>query len=550
LAYNCLSSPLELLLRICLISREYPPDTGWGGVGAYNHYMAHALKAAGHDVEVIALSGNDESSCQNGGGITVNRVAWKHLLEELNLFLVSVPTSHYVIKTTLALWKRFLEIHGERPFDVVEIPEHLSAGIFHALTRPVPLVITLHTPHSKFIHDCFHGVTPSFDNRLICIMERVGINLADLLISPSDNLARFVAEDTGCMLESINVIRTPIDTQKFSPEGRRAFDSEGKPTVFFAGRLEERKGIQILIEAVPSIVKRVPDVQFVCVGADTKTAPDGGSMLTWLNRQLSGSGCTSKVKFIPHIPLSAMPDYIRSADICVVPSLYDNAPLTCIEALACGKPVVATSAGGMSEYAIHKERGLIVPPRSPEEIADAICTLLLDNKLRLQYGHNARQFAQEQLNLAVKADERVRVYQKARDIFQRKTADPVYRRGGERSLRDSLEILCAYEQMLFETLSKQSLDFRMRHWFRLFKKRPRLCAASLLVAAYRGVFGTHSAASPLIAKLEVQIELQKRDHFSQTLGFAQLAEQLAQSSGVQKQTDSFVEATPAAGGKN
>ncbi|MBA3859948.1 MAG: hypothetical protein C0507_23810 [Cyanobacteria bacterium PR.3.49] len=75
-------------MRICLISREYPPDTGWGGVGAYNHYMAHALKAAGHDVEVIALAGGAEASCQTTSGIVVHRVAWKTLLEELNLLLV------------------------------------------------------------------------------------------------------------------------------------------------------------------------------------------------------------------------------------------------------------------------------------------------------------------------------------------------------------------------------------------------------------------------------------------------------------------------------
>ncbi|MBA3859949.1 MAG: hypothetical protein C0507_23815 [Cyanobacteria bacterium PR.3.49] len=450
----------------------------------------------------------------------------------------------------MALWKRFFEVHSENPFDVVEIPEHLAAGLFHSMTRTVPLVITLHTPHSKFIHDSFHGVTPSFDNRLICIMERVGISLADLLISPSDNLARFIVEDTGCSPESINVIRTPIDTRKFCPDGHQALASEGTKTVFFAGRLEERKGIQFLIEAVPAIVQKVPNVQFVCVGADTPTAPDGGSMLRWLNQRLAETNCSSRVKIIPHIPLSEMPDYIRSADICVVPSLYDNAPLTCIEALACGKPVVATTAGGMSEYAVHQERGLIVPPKSAEALAEAITTLLLDDKKRLEFGHNARQFAESYLNLSIKAEERIELYQQATQNFSSKNSDPIYKRGTERCLRDSLEVLCAYEQMLFETLCKQSLAFRLRHWFRLLRKRPRLCLASNFVTTYRKVFGSHAKAPAFIMKMEEKIDLQKKHQFSETLGFASFTEQLAHFSGVQKPSDKLLETVSTPGSRD
>ncbi|MBX9949695.1 MAG: glycosyltransferase family 4 protein [Candidatus Obscuribacterales bacterium] len=514
-------------MRICLISREYPPDTGWGGVGAFNYHIAHALTRAGHDVEVISLSAGEAARSSREEGVLVHRVAWKHLLEELNLTLVAAPASHYVIKTTVALWMRFMELHKEKPFEVVEVPEHLAGGLFHAMTRELPLVIHLHTPHSKFISDCFHGVTPSFDNRLICILERIGILLADQVISPSANLAGFVAEDTGYPFERIQVIKYPVDTEKFKPEGPRALADDGNLTVFFAGRLEERKGIHYLVEAMPAVVKAVPNVRFICVGADTNAAPGGGSMLAWLKKRLAENNCLDKVTFIPHIPLMEMPNYVRSADLCVVPSLYDNAPFTCIEGLASGKPVVATTAGGMGEYALHNERGLIVPPRSAEALADAIITLLKDEKMRLQFGKNAREFVASNLNLARKAEEKIALYEQAKAHFQSRNTDPLYMRGTQRSLRDALEVLCAYEQMMFETLSKQSLAFRMRHWFRFLKKRPRLAAAHLLVAGYRKAAGKHATAPAFIARLEEALEAQQKEQFSVTMSLASMLEDAA-----------------------
>lgn len=522
-------------MRICLISREYPPDTGWGGVGAFNYHMAHSLTRAGHDVEVVSLSAGDSARSSLEEGVMVHRVAWKHLLDELNLTLVAAPASHYVIKTTVALWMRFIELHSPKAFDVVEVPEHLAGGLFHAMTRELPLVVHLHTPHSKFISDCFHGVTPSFDNRLICILERVGILLADQVISPSANLAGFVAEDTGYPFESIRVMKYPVDTDKFRPEGAKALVDDGNLTVFFAGRLEERKGIHYLVEAMPAIVKAVPNVRFICVGADTQAAPGGGSMLAWLKKRLAENNCASKVTFIPHIPLTEMADYVRSADLCVVPSLYDNAPFTCIEALSCGKPVVATTAGGMGEYALHNERGLIVPPRSAEALANAIITLLKDEKMRLKFGQNARAFAESNLNLAHKAEEKIALYEHARANYRARQADPLYRRGTERCLRDALEVLCAYEQMMFETLSNQSLAFRVRHWLRFFKKRPRLCAANVLVSAYRKAAGKQATAPAFIARLEEAVEAQRKEQFATTLSLAKMLEDLTAS---KKRTES------------
>ena len=133
-------------------------------------------------------------------------------------------------------------------------------------------------------------------------------------------------------------------------------------------------------------------------------------------------------------------------------------------------------------------------------------------------------FAESTLNLAFKAEEKIEQYEQARANFKARQADPLYMRGTQRCLRDALEVLCAYEQMMFETLSKQSLAFRVRHWFRFFQKRPRLAAANVLVSTYRKVAGKHATAPAFIARLEDAVEAQRKEQFSTTISLAKMLE--------------------------
>lgn len=479
-------------MRVCLISREYPPDTGWGGVGAYTFQTANALQRAGHEVEVIALAGRKEKNkapskaISLDGGITIHRVDWEEALEEMNLFLISAPSSHFVLKSGIAIWKKFLQIHSHRPFDVVEAPEHLAAGVFHALTKKVPMVLTLHTPHSKFVAENFHSVESSFDNRIICIMERLAILQADLLLAPSIDLATFVAADTGLKLNDIVIVKNPVDTRIFKPEGMRSLTKNENLKVLFVGRLEERKGIQYLAEAIPKVLKACSNVEFHIVGKDTNTAPDGSSMRAYLEKQLESQGITEKVNFTAHVDLAKMPDYYRSADICVIPSLYDNAPYTCIEALSSGKPVIVSDRGGTKEYVLSeadKETGLVVKGADSDELAETIIQLVKDEKRQEKMATNARNYALCYLDTAIYAKNKVGLYKEAIKFFDSKTKNPgLYRKPPADSLDDTLELIAAFDRMIFTVLHKQSVEFRIKHWFRLFSNRPRLALGGALVA--------------------------------------------------------------------
>ncbi|MBZ0185978.1 MAG: glycosyltransferase family 4 protein, partial [Candidatus Obscuribacterales bacterium] len=452
-----------------------------------------------HEVEVVSLAGNEKDSSIDGsikqslGDVTIHRVYWSQALDELNLFLISAPTSHFVLKSGLALWRKFLSLHQANPFDVVEAPEHLAGAIHQSVTKIAPLLVTLHTPHFKFVADNLHSVTASFDNQLICMLERLSLICADVVACPSRDLAGFVAQDTGYALEKIEFIRNPVDTKSFSPKGPQALaKDEERVRVLFVGRLESRKGIQDLIEAIPQILKECSNVEFVIVGADTNTATNQSSMKAFLLERLKKNGCTANVNFISHVELTDMPQYYRCADICVVPSLYDNAPYTCIEALASGKPVVASTAGGAKEYVANEKYGLIVPPGDPQKLARALITLASDKALRESYGRAAREFALAELGLETYVENKIALYKMAIKRYEKNKAARLYMLPPEQSLLDSVELLCAFDRMTFEVLCQQSIEFRLKAWFRLLKKRPKLA----LLKTLRGLF--NSLPAPIL----------------------------------------------------
>lgn len=526
-------------MRICIISREYPPDTGWGGIGAYAFQHARALKEAGHDVEVIALTKKEmsqDSSHRPGPDdpfpVHVHRAAWGPLLEELSTVWISLPYTHFALKACLALWRKFLEVHSAEPFDVVEAPEHLAEALFPAITRVCPLLIRLHTPHSKFIVERYHNLDTSFDQQLLSILERIPMLEADLLSSPSEDLARYVSDDTGIALSSIEIVRNPVDCKKFTPEGEQAIQANGQVTVFFAGRLEERKGIQYLIDAVPMIMKRASNVRFVVVGADTQNGPGSSSVLAHLKQKLAQHGLESAVQFINHVPLDQMPAHYRSADICVVPSLYENAPYTVLEAQASGKPVVGTAAGGSKEYILDGKTGFVVQPRDAQALADAISKLVADESLRKEMGRAAREVSLEKFDRTVIVKEAVASYELAIRKHKEKASSALYKRGAEQSLSDFISLIYSYHRNLCDLIYRHSLRYRLSYWSKLTLNRPRLVGAKLMLTALRKISNTFSFAPRKIDELSSRIEAQvkEREAEKEKLLFKELMEACLQQS--------------------
>lgn len=505
-------------MRVCIISREYPPETGFGGIATFSNHLANGLKELGHDVEVVALA-KDTGRTIVQDGIRVHRVLPTEIPGDLGSVALCMPYSRYVLQTSTALWEKFFQLHQEQPFDVVDTPELLAEGLVNAVTKAAPLVVRLYTPHSKFIAEGLHNVTPSFDHQFVAMLERVAMLSADAITSPSDDLADFVADDLNYARDEIRIVRNPIDPAEFSPEGDHAIAADGRLTVQFVGRLEERKGIRYLIDAVPKVVAEFPNVRFVIIGDDTNHGKGQRSVRAELDQQIAANGCASNLMFIPRIPLKALPAHYRSADICVVPSVYDNSPYTSLEAMACGRPVIGTSAGGTREYVIDGENGLIVPPKDSDALAAAILQLLRNEAQRLAMGKAARQRTLDEFQRTEIARQTVEIYELAGRRFASRHAHRMYLRDPAEATNDAKLLLFSYDKMLYDLLYLKSYRFRIAHWCRLISKRPSLSAAKAVIVACRIAFrGKPPAAlQNMIARLEADIQLKQQVEVTRSL---------------------------------
>jgi glycosyltransferase involved in cell wall biosynthesis len=380
----------ERKLKICIVSREYPPETLWGGIGTFTYNLAHGLKNIGHEVDIVCLTLANESR-QEDEGITVHRISspkipftnktWWDFARH-SLFPFSLLYSYKVMKKIEALSKA-------QHYDAIDFPEHIGEGFFSILCHRWPSFVRLYTPLSLIGELGLRRSTNYLDYFLFGLIEKYSIMKSTIVNSPSRNLANLVA-DKFKYKRDIHIIHNPIDTDKFAPQKNRRNRTHGVVNVLFTGRLEDRKGAHVLAHAIPLVLKSLTAIQFTFLGSDCPGIDGVPSMKNYIIGMLQEKGGLKNIIFHAPVPYNELADYYCAADIMVVPSLYDNSPYTCLEAMSCGIPVIGTSAGGMPEYIDNGICGIIVPPNDSESLARAILELALDKKKRIRYGLAAR----------------------------------------------------------------------------------------------------------------------------------------------------------------
>ena len=191
-----------------------------------------------------------------------------------------------------------------------------------------------------------------------------------------------------------------VDPEAFAPRGRplemvRRYGLDG-PTLLTVGRLDERKGHDVVIRALPKVAERFPKVKYLVVGKGREE-----ERLKALAHEV---GVEDKVIFAGFVPDEELPAHYNLCDVFVLPNRetersdylrgdYEGFGIVFLEAGACAKPVVAGRSGGVEEVVVDGVTGLLVDPRSPEEVADATIKLLEDRDLRERLGREGRRLA-------------------------------------------------------------------------------------------------------------------------------------------------------------
>ncbi len=382
--------------HICFISQEYPPETGWGGIGSYTFDMAHGFARAGSRVTVISRATKTES-VREGGGVTVHRVLPAPRFNSMK-FLWRL--SRYWPGFAWAAAQRFLKIHEIDRVDVVESAEAYADGFFVGLLRPrPPMIVRLHMA-LMFGHR-LNGIVPDHKERFKYWLEKRSILGADIVTAPCQAVADLTQNWTQLEASRIKVVPNPVDTRFFVPDGQRP-----RQEIIMSARLEKRK-LGRLPEALPIILQRCPQAVFRFVGSDG--IDESGR--SWRERlsQCVPPDQRSRIVF-EEAPREEMAQKYRQAAVAVMASRWENFPYALLEAMACGTPVVATRAGGLPEMVDDGVNGILVAPEDGGALADSVCTLLENQELQVRMGRNARRLVEERFSVDAVTPKMIEAY--------------------------------------------------------------------------------------------------------------------------------------------
>ncbi len=376
-------------MRIALLSFEYPPETGFGGIGTYTWYHARALVRLGHEVHVLA--GATEATPlrrTEHDGVVVHRFRADGPAMRAfgTLGRRKMWWTRNRLENAWSMWHGLRRLRREHRFDVVEMPECGGEGmLLNWLTRE-RTVVRFHSPAQLIMP--FYDVVPA-DVAWCSRAEAIGIRGATRLTSCSQFLAHQVREELG-ERRPVAVIPNGIDVGLFDAANQLDFRQRynlprDRPIVFFAGRMEPRKGIHVMTDVAVSLLER-HDVALVMAGDDLF-----GHVRDTLQPALTGRALKGSFHHLGKIDQVAVRSGVCQSDVFLLPSLWENCPYSCLEAMAAGRAIVATDQGGMPELLEDGGSGLLAKSGDARSYLAQLDRVLGDGALRERLGRAARE---------------------------------------------------------------------------------------------------------------------------------------------------------------
>ncbi|OHC01215.1 MAG: hypothetical protein A3H23_10030 [Planctomycetes bacterium RIFCSPLOWO2_12_FULL_40_19] len=389
-------------MNICLVSREYPPETGWGGIGTYTYNLAHGLSEFGHIVHVIAYAPDEEKDYKDKK-VYVHRIKNKNLnirglwrLEKyfpLEMFLYSIRVA-----------KKINEMVGKYGIEIVEVPNWYAEGFWFVLKKKrIPLATRLSTPLFEVL--MINRKAKSLKDSLMCFLEKSLVLRSDLIITHSYCHRNLMAREYGINPKRIEIIPPGTKLPEIDIKIKNESQSNNKK-ILFVGRLEKRKGINTLLEAIPKVLSKTHNLEFIIAGKD-----EWNRYEDWCKNRY-GEEYFTNVKFLGYVNNSELERLYKECDIFVAPSLYESFGLVYIEAMSYGKPVIGCNVGGATEIIDNSINGILVPPDDSHALTDAILKLVRNKDLRQSLGNNGRRKVENIFSISKMVRNTLEIYQK------------------------------------------------------------------------------------------------------------------------------------------
>jgi len=293
------------------------------------------------------------------------------------------------------------QLKADRP-DVVHAHFWMSGWAMHRAARAVaiPTVLTFHALGS--VKRRQQGAADTSPRDRIAVETTLAASVDRIIATCTDEVAELTR--LSKTLTATSVVPCGVDVDRFSPTGPARGDRRSRHRLLVVGRLVPRKGFATAIEALPHL----PDTELAIAGGAAGPDPERERLLA-----LAGiCGVADRVRVLPQVPRAEMPSLLRSADLVACPAWYEPFGIVPLEAMACGRAVVASAVGGMLDTVVPDHTGSLVPPRDTDAFADATSQLLRQPELRLRYGRNGVERARTRFSWPSVAVRTVEAYER------------------------------------------------------------------------------------------------------------------------------------------
>ena len=351
----------------------------WAGAEVVIFNLLTGLKQeAGLRVVALALNEGELTERLRDAGITT------HVIPETKHTLVGI------------LWRAARVLRNERiaVIHAHRYKENLLAWLLAKRLGIGEIVTTIHglpeSPENQGDEVQAVGWTRRLDFMVVS-------KLFTVAVAVSDEMKRALVGRYGFRDDRVQVIRNGARVPAAMPPPATMGGSFHIGTV---GRLVPIKGLDLFLEVAAEVRRHAPDVRFSILG--------DGPLREELGRQAARLGIGDGVEL-----LAPRPDpfgYYRSLDLYLNTSVHEGLPLSVVEAMACGKPVVSAAVGGIPEIVTHGEHGFLVEGRDPGRFAERCLTLMRDNRLRRKMGEDAAVAARSRLSAEAMAQAYRRLY--------------------------------------------------------------------------------------------------------------------------------------------
>lgn len=372
--------------QLIFITQDYPPRA-CGGVGVFMHRLAEALAAQGHEISVITRSGS-KHTVDLENGVWVHRIVSKHHAGRTFPPLPDLPES--VRDHAYSVYDEALRIQSRRGAAItVSAIWDLEAAACVA---------------SKAFFDIVYLVT-TYQLSLPSKPEwEASRHYRDQHVRKMIEGERWIMEASDQVIASTSGILSDIQTQNpglsfcrpvpVIPFGLPAASAATLPpptdhssgtTILFVGRFELRKGIDVLLEAIPELLGRHPELHFRLVGDDTLLVDGINLKQAFLTRHKDNADILARTAFLGFVDETQLDAEYANCMIFVAPSRYESFGLIYLEAMRWAKPCIGCATGGVPDV-VDSSSGILVPPGDTAALVAAIDKLLTDAALRKALG--------------------------------------------------------------------------------------------------------------------------------------------------------------------